>query len=319
MQGDTAMTRELHVVFGAGQVGSALARRLRSDGHRVRVVRRSSAPLGDGIEAVAGDARDRAFAIRAAQGAAVVYHCMNPSSYSKKAWTEEFPALGEAIIAATLAANARLVCLDNLYMYGPSAERVTESSPMRPVGAKCTVRAEWSDRLERARREEGLRVAVGRAGDYFGPGAAESHVTEAGVRGLLDGTRPWVLGDPSAPHAYSYLPDVVAGLAALGKDDFEGVIHLPVIEIAPSALWSRIASALGVDVRPRRGGAFLVAVLALFMPLFRELKETFYQWDRPFLIDDSKFRTRFAGLATSLERAIEATARAGRPEVAHAA
>ena len=56
---------ELHVVFGAGQVGSGLARRLVDAGVRVRVVRRSDKPVGPGIEVVAADARDPA-AVRAA-------------------------------------------------------------------------------------------------------------------------------------------------------------------------------------------------------------------------------------------------------------
>jgi nucleoside-diphosphate-sugar epimerase len=300
------------VVFGAGQVGSALARRLASDGLRVRVVRRSNEPVGEGIEVMAGDARDAGFAVRATEGAAVVYHCVNPSSYTVKAWTEEFLVFGEAILGAALAAGARLVVLDNLYMYGPSETRVDESSPMRPVGPKCEVRARWSERLDRARREQGLNVAVARAGDYFGPGAGESHVTEAGVRGLRDGTRPWVIGDPSAPHAYSYLPDVVAGLAALGRDDLRGVIHLPVIEVAPDELWRRLANELGSNVRPRRAAPWLMATLSLFVPLFRELRETMYQWDRPFLIDDSRFRARFPGIGTSLERAVAETVAAVR-------
>ena len=39
------MNQELHVVFGAGQVGPRLASRLVALGHRVRVVRRSQRPV----------------------------------------------------------------------------------------------------------------------------------------------------------------------------------------------------------------------------------------------------------------------------------
>ena len=35
------MAQDLHVVFGAGQIGSPLARLLREHGHAVRMVRRS--------------------------------------------------------------------------------------------------------------------------------------------------------------------------------------------------------------------------------------------------------------------------------------
>ncbi len=63
---------ELHVIFGAGQIGPRLARELLLSGHRVRVVRRSDKPIGvAGVEVVAGDARDPDFAIRASEGASV--------------------------------------------------------------------------------------------------------------------------------------------------------------------------------------------------------------------------------------------------------
>jgi saccharopine dehydrogenase-like NADP-dependent oxidoreductase len=96
-----------HVVFGAGQVGSSLARLLASRGHRVRVVRRSDAPVGPGIEVLAGDARDPAFVLEATRGAHAVYHCINPSAYTKAAWSAEFPAFGAALIDAAIANDAR--------------------------------------------------------------------------------------------------------------------------------------------------------------------------------------------------------------------
>jgi hypothetical protein len=52
----------------------------------------------------------------------------------------------------------------------------------------------------------------------------------------------------------------------------------------------------------------MISVMAVFMPLFRELKETLYQWDRPFLVDDTKFRARFPGVGTDLRSAAAATA-----------
>jgi predicted dinucleotide-binding enzyme len=37
-------SRQLHVVFGAGQIGAPLARLLRTQGHDVRIVRRAPPP-----------------------------------------------------------------------------------------------------------------------------------------------------------------------------------------------------------------------------------------------------------------------------------
>ncbi len=317
----TNETPPLHVIFGAGQVGAQLARLLHARGLRVRVVRRSAAAVGDGIEVWSGDARDRDFAVRATAGAGVVYHCMNPSAYTARAWREELPALAEAVIAGAKAAGARLVWLDNLYGYGVSDRRLTEETPMRPHGPKGEVRAQIAARVAEAGRDAGLRWVAGRAGDYFGPGTDQTHITDETVRGLLIGRRPWLVGDPQATHAFSYVRDVVRALAALGAAgaEVEGrVFHLPIIEIAPVDLYAHLASALGVTTRPRRAHPLLVRALSPFVSLFRELRETMYQWDRPFLADDSRFRTRFPGLATSLAQAVRETAEAARPEPAGA-
>ena len=293
---------QLHVVFGGGQVGSGVARLLVARGFRVRVVRRRSVDMGQGIEVVAGDARDAAFARVSAAGASVVYHCMNPSMYTAKAWEAEFPALGEAVIGAALAADARLVCLDNLYGYGAVDGRRDEATPLAATGPKGRVRIAWDARLRGA---VGLRFVVGRAGDFFGPGAEQALLSEAVLTGIAKGTRPWVIGDADAAHAFSYVPDVVAALVALGTaapDVERQVFHLPVVEISPRELVAHFGRAHGRVVAPRVLPAWVVRLMGPFPGLLGELGETLYQWDRPFLVDDQRFRARFPGLATPLDR-----------------
>lgn len=51
----------------------------------------------------------------------------------------------------------------------------------------------------------------------------------------------------------------------------------------------------------------MVVGLGLFMPLLRELRETLYQWERPWLVDDSKFRTAFDATATDVDEGIRRT------------
>ncbi len=292
-----------HVVFGAGQVGSSLARLLASRGHRVRVVRRSDAPVGPGIEVLAGDARDPAFVLEATRGAHAVYHCINPSAYTKAAWSAEFPAFGAALIDAAIANEARLVCLDNLYAYGPTDDARTPDSPMRPSGVKGSVRADWDAALRDAAATRGLRFVAGRAGDFFGPGALDqSLLSMNAVRGLAAGRMVWLIGDAKASHAFSYVPDVVDALAAFGEagPDVEGrVYHFPIHQLTPAQLVSHIAEALGVRPRWAALPPWLIGLLGVVLPFFGELGETLYQWDRPFLADDAAFRARFPGLGRS--------------------
>lgn len=294
----------LHVVFGAGQIGAGLAARLQAAGHSVRLVRRSTKPGPAGIEVRSGDLQDRAFAIAAAEGAAVIYHCTNPSAYTGAAWAKEGPALGEAAIAAASASGARLVVLDNLYPYGPSDSARTPSTPHQATGPKGRQRIAWFDRLRRAQREEGLRFVVGRAGDFFGPGTGEhSLLSMNALRGQAEGRTLWLIGDADAPHAFSYAPDVVEGLARLGEAeaDVEGQAwHLPVVVASPRAVVGAVAAALGVPARARALPAWLVRAVSPVVPLFGELRETLYQWEGPFLVDDSGFRARFPGVGREL-------------------
>jgi nucleoside-diphosphate-sugar epimerase len=213
---------------------------------------------------------------------------MNPSAYTRRAWEAEFPALGEALIAGATAAGARLVCLDNLYGYGPIDGVRTEATPMAPTGPKGRVRAAWDARLRAA---PGLRWVAGRAGDFFGPGAGEQSLFS---ETNLAKAKVLVVGDADAPHAFSHVPDVVEALVALGTaaDDVEGrVFHLPIVQATPRALAGK-----PVRVVP----AWVIRALSLFVPFFAELRETLYQWERPFLADDGAFRARFPEVGRGL-------------------
>ena len=54
----------------------------------------------------------------------------------------------------------------------------------------------------------------------------------------------------------------------------------------------------------------ILVALGLFMPLLRELRETLYQWERPWLVDDSKFRDAFGAEATDIDEAIRSALQA---------
>ena len=82
---NSSITDGLHVIFGTGPVGQWTARSLREKGLPVRVVNRSgNRPefLPTDVEVVAADASDPAQAVRAAEGATVVYQALNPRTTS---------------------------------------------------------------------------------------------------------------------------------------------------------------------------------------------------------------------------------------------
>ena len=156
-------------MFGSGPAGRAVATELEHQGRPTRVVNRSGRPVFAGVDTVGGDVTNPEFAHAAARGAQTVYFCLNAPHYHR--WVEEFPPLQDAVVDAADAAGARLVVLENLYMYGPSGGApMTESSPVNPTSTKSTVRAEMSEQLIDAHRSGRVEVTIGRAADFVGPG-----------------------------------------------------------------------------------------------------------------------------------------------------
>ena len=280
----------MDVIFGFGQVGQALARELTGRGRKVRVVSRSGAgPLLDGVDHVMGDATRPAFCRAVCTAAEVVYLCLN-APYDR--WAEELPPLQGAVLAGAEAASSKLVVLENLYMYGPHDGPLTESLPHAAIDAKGITRSKMSEALLAAHRSGRVRVAIGRASDFFGPGALASQLGERAFAPLVAGKTVQMIGDPDALHSYAYIPDVARGLATLGEhDEADGrVWHLPSVEARSTREILHLAGRIaGVEAKVSGISPLLLALLARVNPMVREVRAVGYQLDRPFIVDSSAF------------------------------
>ena len=193
---------ELHVVFGTGAVGmSVMDELVQRSPRRVRMVNRSGrVSVPEGVEVVGGDATDEAFAREASEGASVVYFALNPP-YDK--WPELFPPLQAGVLEGAASAGAKLIAMENLYMYGPTDGRpLTEDLPHAPNTRKGTVRARMSKELMEAQTSGKVRVAIGRASDFFGPRVLVSAAGEQVFGRAVQGKSAQVAGDPDQPHLH---------------------------------------------------------------------------------------------------------------------
>jgi nucleoside-diphosphate-sugar epimerase len=301
------MSVDLHVVFGAGQVGFPLAEHLLAAGKRVRIVKRSSSHVPLGCEAILGDASDAAFCADAARGAAVVYHCMNPP-YDARIWAQAVPRYIDNLIAASARASARLVVLDNVYMLGrPRGRALDEDTPMNPCSRKGEIRARAADRLFAAHARGDVIATSGRASDFYGPGGTLAALGDFFWPRALSGSTAYSPFPLDAIHTYHYIPDVAAGLATLGCAEPDIYGRPWMLPCAPAGtlreLVVRLATKLDAKIRVAQVPRSIVKTIAVFVPLFRELAEMLYQWDEPFVIDDRRFRDRFQFTPTDLDRA----------------
>jgi len=310
------------VVFGAGQVGARLAERLMARGHTVRVVKRSPTDIPPGAEARLGDAADPAFCQAAVQGASTVYHCMNPP-YSTKAWAACVPLYMNNLIAASARAGARLVVLDNVYMLGkPNGKPLTADTPMNPCSRKGEIRAKAAEALFTAHRRGDVRATAGRAADFYGPGGAQSQLGDYFWPRVLKGSAAQVIVNPDAIHTYHYIPDVAAGLVALGEAPDAAFGRVWMLPCRPAEsfrdLVRRLEGSFGAPIKLTVMPAWMLSVLGVFMPVLREMPEMQYQWDEPFVIDDRPFRERFDVRPEDADRAAAATVAWARAHYAHA-
>jgi nucleoside-diphosphate-sugar epimerase len=226
-------------------------------------------------------------------------------------WPEEFPPMLRRVIDATAAVGAKLVMVDNLYGYGPGAGIMTEATAEQATDTKGEVRRRMTEMVLEAHRSGKLRVAIGRASDYFGPRADNSSITALSIEPVVDGkTLRWT-GSLEAAHSVAYLPDIARAYVTLGTADrADGEIwilphHAPV---TGRQFLGFVNDALG---EPAKIGLLSVMMLRLAAPFHKISKEMLgilYQWTDPFIVDDSRFQAAFGPFdATPIEDAVRTT------------
>lgn len=305
------MDKELHVIFGAGQVGFTLANILLASGKTVRMVKRSPGGVPPGVELMQGDAMDAAFCHQACAGAAVVYHCMNPA-YFAKVWLEVLPRYMDNLIAAAGAVGARLVVLDNVYMLGRTGGKaMNESTPSNPWSRKGEIRAKVAERLFEAHRQGKVRAVCGRAADFYGPRGRLTMFGDFFWKPALAGKAAMLPLNPDVLHTYHYIPDVAQGLAELGGADESTLGIAWMLPCQPAVTTrqqvQRFETYLGKTVRVNVMPKWLFKPLGLVMPIMREMGEMSYQWEEPFIIDDTHFREHFSVRPLAVDAAARAT------------
>lgn len=302
----------LHVIVGAGAVGTATARLLAARGEQVRLVTRSGGgPSAQAIERVRADATDTATLRRLVDGATAIYNCAAPRYWR---WPTDFPPLANSILRAAEATGAVLVSAGNLYGYGPVNGRITEDLPLAATGAKGRVRARmWQDAME-SHNAGRARVTEARASDYIGAGAL-SVVTEAVLKPLAAGKRAVVPADLDAPHSWTYTGDVAHTLVTLAENQnaWGRAWHVPsepaisIRDIAKHAAGLAGLAAPRLSVMPD----LVFRVVGMLAPIggdtakmARELAEVAYQRDRPWLLDSTATTSAFGLKPTPLDDAL---------------
>jgi len=300
-----------HVIFGTGAIGRVVAEELVRRGESVRMVNRSGKmdEVPAGVEVVASDLYDQAQVREVTRGAKVVYQSAQPE-YSK--WPEKFPPLQKSIIDGLTGSEAKLVIVENLYMYGETnGAPMTEDMPHNAHTRKGRVRSEMSKAAMEAHQAGKVRVTMARGSDFFGPWGRTSSMGERALYPLLNGKAAQMVGRLDLPHSHTYIPDFGKALVILGAHpEADGQAwHVPndMPRITQGEMVKMFAEAAGVEPKMSSMGKLMIQVGGLFIPEAREAVEMMYEFDQPYIVDSSKFENTFGVKATPMKEAIKET------------
>jgi nucleoside-diphosphate-sugar epimerase len=197
-------------------------------------------------------------------------------------------------------------------MYGDTdGNPMTEATPYQPHTRKGRVRAELSKAAFAAHKEGRLRVTAGRGGNFFGPWGTDSTMGARAFYPLLRGKPAQLIGRTEIPHTHTYLKDFGMALVTLGeRDEADGQAwHVPNDQprLSQGELVRMFAKEAGVEPKISSMGKTMMAIGGLFIPEARETVEMMYEFDKPFIIDSSKFEETFGLKARPIRDAIKDT------------
>lgn len=282
------------LVLGArGGIGGHITEALLARGWKVRALIRGKTPASFHplMEWCVGDAMVAEDVLRAAQGVSLIVHAVNPPGYQD--WeTLVLPMLDNAITAAQTV-GARILLPGTVYNFGPEAfPLLTEDSPQTPKTRKGKIRVEMENRL-RAASTRSVPVLIVRAGDFFGPRARNNWFSQ----GLVQPGKPVrSISNPGSlgtGHQWAYLPDVAETIMRL----LERADTLPIFAVFHmEGFWdangrhlpAAIERVVGHHVKMKRVPWWLFRLCSPFVPLFKELLEMRYLWQKEVRMSNRK-------------------------------
>ena len=281
-------TKSALVLGATGGIGSAVARGLSRRAWQVRALNRNAERAAQAEPAFdwrQGDAMDARDVRAAAEGVDLIVHAVNPPGYRN--WGTLVLPMLDNTIAAAKASGARILLPGTIYNFGRDAFPIlTEDAPQNPDTDKGLIRKEMERRLKGA-SEAGIGVIIVRAGDFFGPGAANNWFSQGLVKPGKPLTAISYPGHEGTAHQWAYLPDVAETMIRLVERAESlprfAVYHMRgFLDRNGTEMVAAIRRVVGKPELPVRAFPWwLIGLVSPFVPLFRELRKMRYVWREP--------------------------------------
>ena len=297
----------MQTILGAGgPVSKSLAAILAKKNEQVRLVSRRPQQVSGNTTWMKADLLDYNQVHAAVTGSSVVYMCAG-LRYDKKIWALEWPKIMENLIGAVKETGARLIFFDNVYMYGHTKGPMTEETPYNPSSVKGEIRARVAGKLMQEVKTGNIRATIARAADFYGAESMNSFVDSMVLTKFSKKSRGMWVGNTSALHSFTYVPDAARGVALLGErpESDNQIWHLPT---APALTGRQFidtaARILGAQPAYTRINKLMLNTMGIFNKLIGETAEMYYQYQYDYIFDSGKFEKAFGIKPTSYENGI---------------
>ena len=288
----------VHTILGAGGfAGDALANELfKHKDISVRLVSRNPKKIKTAMT-YSANLLSKEETIKAVSGSAVVYLCVG-LKYSYRVWQLEWPQIMQNTIYACKKANAKLVFLDVVYMYGKVVGEMTEQTPYKPCSKKGEVRAKVAKMLEDEMKQGELKAIIARSADVYGPFAGSTSLPHLLVIDkLLKSKKAQCLVDDCKLHSYTYTLDMARGMWILANHDsaINQIWHLPTFKPAIDcrSFAKLVANELSISAKNIVLKKSMIRFAGLFAKKYQEVYEMLYQSEFDYRFDSSKFERQF--------------------------
>jgi nucleoside-diphosphate-sugar epimerase len=295
MSDQTENAKTALILGATGGIGGAVAQGLSARGWRIRALTRDVAQAArrqPDFDWIQGDAMLVGDVLKAAAGAEVIVHAVNPPGYRN--WGQLVLPMLDNTIAAAKSVGARIVLPGTVYNFGPDVfPNVSEDSAQRPKTRKGAIRVQMERRLKAAAEQGDTPVIIVRAGDFFGGSRANSWFSQAMVTpGKLVNSITYP-GKAGLGHQWAYLPDVAETMIRLIEKGDE----LPAFAVYHMRghwdgdgrqMIDAVRRVLGHAVKVKAFPWIIVPLAAPFVPFMRELREMSYLWKVPLEMRNDK-------------------------------
>ena len=271
------MTQTVLILGASGRFGRNAAEAFWNAGWRVHLFDRKTDDL-----------------MKAAQGVDVIVNGWNPS-YTD--WAAQLPGLTAQVIAAAKVSDATVIIPGNVYVFGKDAPEQfgpdTAQTAKNPLG-------QLRIQMEARYRASGLRCIVLRAGDFLDVEASGNWFDLMMAPSLKKGVLTYP-GDPDAPHAWAFLPDMARATVALAERRAAlprfADIPFPGYTLTGRQMGALAAQVMGRKVRVKRMSWLPLQIARPFWRMARHLVEMRYLWLKPHRLEQSSFDTALPGFA----------------------